>query len=94
LNISILESCGQRTLVLQGELVAPWTTLLRTACEEAKSELSDRELVIDVNNLTALSQEGENLLLKLMDEGVTFCSSGVFAKHLLGQLARRARRNA
>jgi hypothetical protein len=93
LKISICESRRRLRLVLEGKLVNPWTGTLRDACAEARSELRDRELVIDVKNITAISQEGEELLLELMREGVTFRSSGVFTKHLVGQLARRARRN-
>ena len=68
--ISILEGSKQRRLVLEGALIAPWTTELRTACEKARADLRDRELVVDMNNVTAISQEGENVLLELMNEGV------------------------
>ena len=91
-KISIIERRSQRRLVLEGKLVAPWTAELKTACEKARTDLRERELIIDVKNLTAISQEGENLLLELMQNGVAFRSRGVFTKHVLGQIARRARR--
>ena len=91
-KISIIERRSQRRLVLEGKLVAPWTAELKTACEKARTDLRERELIIDVKNLTAISQEGENLLLELMQDGVAFRSRGVFTKHVLGQIARRARR--
>lgn len=93
LKISIIDRRNQRRLVLEGKLVAPWITELRTVCERARAELHQRELVVDIKNLLAISQEGENLLLELMKEGTTFRSRGVFTKHVLAQLARRARRN-
>lgn len=86
----VIESHMQRRLVLEGKLVAPWTVQLRIACESARAKLDDRELVIEIKNLTAISQEGENLLLNLMKDGVAFHSGGVFTKHVLAQLARRA----
>ena len=92
-KISIIERRSQRRLVLEGKLVAPWTAELKTACEKARTDLRERELIVDVKNLTAISQEGENLLLELMQDGVTFRSRGVFTKHVLGQIARRARRD-
>ena len=46
------------------------------------------ELVNDLKNLTAISQETEDVLLDLMNERVKF-RCGVFAKHVLIQLARR-----
>jgi hypothetical protein len=90
-RISVIDSRTQRRLILEGKLVAPWTTELRTFCEKARADLNERALVIDIKQLTAISQEGENLLLELMKDRVAF-RSGVFTKHVLAQLARRLRR--
>jgi hypothetical protein len=49
--------------------------------------------VIDVKNLTGISQEGEDVVLALMNEGAKFRRRGVFAKQILRQLATRRRRN-
>ena len=92
-KISIIDRGNQRRLVLEGKLVAPWTAELRTVCERARTDLHHRQLVVDIKNLIAISQEGENLLLELMRQGITFRSRDVFTKHILAQLARRARRN-
>jgi hypothetical protein len=46
--------------------------------------------VIDLKNLTAISREGENVLLELMNEKVKF-RCGMFTKHVLIQLTRRMR---
>jgi hypothetical protein len=93
LKISIIDRRSQRRLVLEGKLVAPWTAELRAVCARARADLHDRELVVDIKNLIAISQEGENLLIDLMKEGTTFRSRGVFTKHVLAQLVRRARRD-
>jgi hypothetical protein len=90
-KISVVDSWTRRRLILEGKLVAPWTTELRTFCEKARADLNERELVIDIKHLKAISQEGENLLLELMKDRVAF-RYGVFTKHVLAQLARRLRR--
>jgi hypothetical protein len=46
-----------------------------------------------MKHITAINQEGEDGILKLINEGVKFCSRGVFTKHMLKQLTRRARRD-
>jgi hypothetical protein len=43
----------------------------------------------DLKNLTSISEEGETVLLELMNERVTVRASGVFAKEVLKQLARK-----
>jgi len=93
LKISIVEDSKQRLLVVEGKLVPPWSEELKAACERARSGLDGRELVIDLQDLTAISQQGEKLLLELMQEGLTCRGCGLFTKEILKQLGRRLRRN-
>jgi len=88
LKISVVESRSERRLILEGKFLAAWVNELRIACEKARADLQNRELVIDLKNLTATSREGENVLLELINERVKF-PCGVFTKHVLIQLARR-----
>jgi hypothetical protein len=94
LKISILDTPDRRRLVLEGKLVAPWAAELRNECRNAAAELRGRELVIELRNVTCISEDGENVLLELMKEGVRFRSSGVFTKHVMKRLVRKSRRNA
>jgi hypothetical protein len=89
LKISIIEGHTQRQLILEGKLIGPWAAELRGACEKANRDLFGRKLVIDMKHVLAISQEGENLLFELIQKGVKF-RCGVFTKHVLKQVARRA----
>ena len=91
MRISTVEARNERRLVLEGKLIAPWATELKSACEKARENLQGRELVVDLKNVTNIDQEGENLLAALMNEGIKFRSCGVFTKQVLRQVARRAR---
>jgi hypothetical protein len=90
-KISIVESQGQRRLVLEGKLVRPWTTEVENAWHTATEQLNGRKLIIDLTNVTLIGPEGENTLLKLMGSGAKFFCEGVLTKHVLKQLARRCR---
>ena len=92
MKISIIENRSQCRLVLEGKLIAPWATELRTECAKAQVELQGRELVVQMN-VTAISQEGENVVVELMNEGVKFRGAGVFTRHVLRQLARKTSKN-
>ena len=92
LKISIVESSSQCRLVLEGKLIAPWASEVRSECTKAQGDLHGRELIVDIKNLIAISREGENVLLELMKGGVKMRGCGVFTKHLLKQLARRTRK--
>jgi hypothetical protein len=90
LKVSLIERPSERLLIVEGKLVGPWAAELRNVCQKAKADLRDRELVLDIKHMTAISQEGENLLSELMSSGIKFRSRDVFAKHVLKQLSRRA----
>ena len=52
-----------------------------------------RDLVIEMKYLTTISQEGESVILELINRGFKVRCRGVFAKHVLKQLTRRANGN-
>ena len=93
LKISLIDSARQRRVIVEGKLIAPWAAELRNACEEARTDFLGRDLVIEMKHLTAISQEGENAILELINAGFKFRCRGVFTKQVLKQLTRRAKRN-
>jgi hypothetical protein len=93
LKISILNTPSYRRLVIEGKLVDPWASELTTVWRQATADLNGRELVIDVKCLTAISEDGEQVLLELMKEGAKFRSSGVFTKQVLKRAGRKIRKN-
>ncbi len=90
-KISIIESHGQRRLVLQGKLVSPWTAEVEGAWRSAGEQLRGRKLVIDLTDVTVISPDGEKTLFKLMKDGAKFACGGVLTRHVLKQLARQCR---
>jgi hypothetical protein len=93
LKISFIDTPTRCLLVLEGKLIAPWAAELSSTCEKARADLNGRELVVEMKHITTISEEGENVVLELINEGVKFCCRGVFTKHMLKQLTRRARRD-
>lgn len=90
LKISVIDTARQRRLVVEGKLIAPWAAVLRNACEKARADLAGRELIIELKHVTAISHEGENVILELINGGTKFRSDGVFTKHVVKELTRRA----
>jgi hypothetical protein len=93
LKISLIDSARHRRLIVEGKLIAPWAAELRSACAEARVDLGGRELVIEMKNMTTISEEGENVILELINGGIRFRCQGVFTKHVVKELTRRASRN-
>lgn len=88
LKISVVEGPRQRRIILEGKLIVPWVAELTAACEAARANLNGRELIVDLTSLTAISPEGECVLLELMNEKIKL-QCGVFMKEVIRQLARR-----
>jgi hypothetical protein len=93
LKISLVDNARQRRVIVEGKLVAPWVAELRNVCQEAKTGLDGRELVVEMKCVTTISQEGENLILELTKGGIRFRCHGLFAKHVVKEITRRASRS-
>jgi hypothetical protein len=63
-------------LVLEGKVIGPWAAELRTAYQKTRADLNGRKLVIDLKHITAINQEGENVLFELMSERGQILRSG------------------
>jgi hypothetical protein len=92
LKVTIEETRNRRRLILEGALVQPWLEEFKKTCAAASKEsLQARHFVVDLNNVTAISKEGEEVLSDLMRQGAKFTSAGVLTKYLLKRLALKYR---
>ncbi|MBV9624417.1 MAG: hypothetical protein JOZ14_10610 [Acidobacteria bacterium] len=92
LKISSIDTQVERRVVLEGKLVGPWVAELRKYWETAARGI-EIPIVVDLRNVTFISQEGEDLLSLLMNEGAKFSCQGVLTKYLLKRLERQCGRN-
>jgi anti-anti-sigma regulatory factor len=92
LKISVVDAAHRRRIVVEGAIVAPWADELSTAFERARADLQGRELIVDLRGVTAISRDGENVLIQLLRHKIKV-QCGIFAKELLRQLASDAQLN-
>ena len=88
LKITVVEEQRRRRVIVEGKLIAPWAAELTSAYQTARTDLQDRELILDLRGLTAIGPEGEAVLLQLMRERAKFLC-GVYMKEVVRQLARK-----
>jgi len=67
LKISLIDRNRHRRLIVEGKLIAPWAAELKSACENARADLRGRELVVEMKHITTISQEGENVIIELIN---------------------------
>jgi hypothetical protein len=85
LKITVVEGPHRRSMIVEGQLIPPWADELDSAYHAARTDLGARELVIDLRNLTAISPEGEEIVVQLIRENVKFIC-GLYLREVLRQL--------
>jgi hypothetical protein len=94
LKITAVDNSRYRTLVLEGKLVDPWIAELERVWHEVRHSETPRTLLVDLKDVTVISQHGENVLLEMMNEGAQFnCCRGVLTRRVVEGLERRRRGN-
>lgn len=86
LKITIVETETDRRWIVQGRLVGPWVSELRTTWKRAHRSQDKRACVIDLNDVTFIDKTGERLLRAIAKKGAQLIASGVYVRHQLEQL--------
>jgi hypothetical protein len=91
LKITTIKTDRRCRLVLEGKLIAPWVAEVDREWNDARVSTRDLSLTVDLRNVTMISEVGEDILLRMMHEGVRFICGGVLNRHVLQRLARKLR---
>ena len=87
LKITAIDRDGQRTLVLEGRLADPWLPELEHTWNTAREHRDGRDVLIDLKDVTSISERGEVLLRQMMVDGAKFnCCRGVLTRHVVRRL--------
>ena len=92
LKISEIDDHHRRTLVLEGQLIAPWISVLEQSWNELRLSHAVTSIVIDLRDVTAISREGQQVLSRIMAQGAELkCYRGVLIKQVIRQLKQRCK---
>jgi anti-anti-sigma regulatory factor len=86
LKITTVETSTDRRWIVQGRLVGPWVSELRTTWKEAHRNEDKRACIIDLNDVTFIDKSGERLLRAMCKKGAQLIARGLYVKHVLEQL--------
>ncbi len=86
LKITIMESATERRWIVQGSLVGPWVSELRTTWKRAHRSHDKRACIIDLNDVTFIDKSGERLLRAISKKGAQLIAGGMYVKHVVEQL--------
>jgi hypothetical protein len=101
LKITMTETPAERRWIVQGRLVGPWVSELRTTWKRTHGSQDKRTCVIDLNDVTFIDKGGKRLLRALAKKGAQLIATGVYNQHVLEEVknsrmpsAERTRRNS
>ncbi len=92
LKITIMETATDRRWIVQGRLVGPWVSELRTTWKSAHRSQDKRACIIDLNDVTFIDKSGERLLRAMSKKGAQLLAKGLYVQHVLEQLKTRGKR--
>jgi anti-anti-sigma regulatory factor len=93
LRITVMDRATDSRWILQGRLVGPWVSELRTAWTRARKSQDKRACIIDLNDVTFIDKSGERLLRAMSKKGAQLLARGLYVKHVLEQLKTGSKRD-
>ncbi|MBZ5598338.1 MAG: hypothetical protein LAN83_08450 [Acidobacteriia bacterium] len=89
LRIHVEEKCNRATLRLEGKLAGVWVQELERCYQDALSGPDNRALVIELDAVTFVDDEGRSLLREMHEAGATLVGRGAQCRHLVQEIQQQ-----
>ena len=89
LRITVTENTSEQRWVLQGRLIESTIDELIGSWRANRRCSPTQRCVVDLNEVTSIDKEGEQVLLTMIKDGAKLVASGLYTKHLLESLSTR-----
>jgi hypothetical protein len=89
LRITVTENTSEQRWVLQGRLTGSSIAELITNWRTNRRCTPTQSCVVDLNEVTSIDKDGEQVILMMIKDGAKFVASGLYTKHLLESLSAR-----
>ena len=91
LRITVTEGALEQRWILQGRLTGCSVEELATNWRMNRHDRSPTQsCIVDLNEITSIDKEGEQVLLMMIRDGAKFVATGLYTKHLLESLSAKA----
>jgi hypothetical protein len=87
LRITVTESTSEQRWILQGRLTGSTIEELITSWRANRRCQPSQRRVVDLNEITSIDKDGEQVLLMMLRDGAKFVATGLYTKHLLESLS-------
>jgi hypothetical protein len=87
LRITVTENDSEQRWVLQGRLTGSFLEELTASWCTNRDRPPTRRRTVDLNGITCIDKDGEQVLLMMIRDGAKFVATGLYTKHLLESLS-------
>ena len=89
LRITIAETLSEQKWTLEGRLVQPWVSELKSYWTQTEAARRERKCVVDLTGVTFIDRSGEKALTELCQEGAELMATGVYTRHVVHNIERK-----
>jgi anti-anti-sigma regulatory factor len=89
LRITIAETLSEQRWTLEGRLVHPWISELKSSWTKTETARRERKCVVDLTAVTFIDKSGEKVLAELSKEGAEFIAAGVYTRHVVDNIEKK-----
>ena len=87
LRITVTETVSEQRWILQGRLTGSTIEELITSWRANRRGQPSQSCVVDLNEITSIDKDGEQVLLMMLQDGAKFVANGLYTRHLLESLS-------
>ena len=89
LRITIAETVFEQRWTLEGRLVQPWISELKSTWKKTEVDRRERKCVVDLTGVTFIDKSGEKALAELFKQGAELIATGIYTRHVVHNIERK-----
>jgi hypothetical protein len=89
LRITIAETVTEQRWTLEGRLVQPWVSELKSNWVRTGTARQDRKCVVDLTGVTFIDKSGEKALAALFKEGAELIATGTYTEYVVHNIEKK-----
>jgi anti-anti-sigma regulatory factor len=89
LRITIAETPTEQKWTVEGQLVHPWISELKSAWTRTETARRERKCVVDLSGVTFIDKNGEEVLAELCHQGAELVATGIYTRHVVRNIGRK-----
>jgi anti-anti-sigma regulatory factor len=89
LRITIDETPSEQKWTVEGRLVHPWISELKSTWTRTETARRERKCVVDLTGVTFIDKNGEKVLAELSKQGAELIATGCYTRDVVHNIEKK-----